>query len=48
MTKKLTVYELSKRMIYHEKRANYYLNKLITAQNKRSLIGFQYTNDKNR
>lgn len=48
MTKRLTIRELSKKVVYHEKRANYYLGKLIREQGKVKLIGFQYSNNQDR
>jgi len=41
MTKKLTEFELQKKIIYHERRANYYYYKLADIEAKKKLIGFK-------
>ncbi len=41
MTKRLTEYELIKKITHHEKRANYYYDKLDDIQKKKKLIGFK-------
>lgn len=48
MSGKLTISELTDKVIYHEKKANYYLDKLRERQRKYRLIGFNYKNNKNR
>ncbi len=42
MSGKLTISELTDKVIYHEKKANYYLDKLRERQRKYRLIGFNY------
>ena len=46
MTKKLSTYDLEKKIDYHEKRANYYYDKLEKLEDDKKVIGFKLKKDR--
>mgnify|MGYP003144523210 CR=1 FL=1 len=46
MSKKLTPYELEKKIQYHEKRANYYYDKLEAILENKRTPGFKLKKDR--